>query len=88
MAPSVLFTIWATPALPSPAWVSAAHCTVESVPSVQMAPLSLPTDFSRNLVKLPVVPLESLRCTTVIAVSGRVTPEFSAAMAASFHLVI
>ena len=35
-----------------------------------------------------VVPDESERCTTVIAVLGRLTPEFSDAIAGSFHFVI
>src|SRR5260370_3309262 len=36
---------------------------------------------------MALVPLPSERCTTWMATSGRVTPELSAAISASFHLV-
>jgi hypothetical protein len=39
------------------------------------------------LVKLLVVPEASERCTTVIALSGSVTPGLSAATAGSFHFL-
>src|SRR5690348_7814826 len=75
--------IWATPALPLPAWVSPGQLTVSPASRVQSAP---PDDF-RNLVKLLVVPEPSERWATTIAVLGRVTPGLSAAMAASFHVL-
>src|SRR5690349_13236161 len=83
MVPSFCLISWATPVFFSPAWVEAAQATVSPLPRVQSAP---PT-FARYLVKLLVVPEASERCTTVIALSGRVTPGLSAATAGSFHLV-
>src|SRR5262245_50715274 len=55
-----------------------------SWPKVQ----SVPAAAVRYLVKLSLVPELSERCTVRIGVAGRVTPELSAAMAGSFHLVI
>jgi hypothetical protein len=44
--------------------------------------------FDSQSVKFAVVPESSERCTAVIAVSGRSTPSFRAAIAGSFHVVI
>ena len=80
----MLDTIWATPALPLPAWVSAGHSTVEPLFSVQTlgeATVSQP-------VKFCVVPEPSERWATVMFVLGRVTPGLSAAMAGSFQVLM
>src|SRR3954451_17152378 len=74
----------ATPLFFSAPWVVAGHCTVSPLPRVHAAP---PAAF-RNLVKLLVVPDAADRCTTTIAVAGRVTPALSAAIFGSFHVVI
>src|SRR5258706_6845796 len=80
--------IWATPALPLPAWVSVGHSTVEPLLRVH-TPLPLaPAALSRNFVKLSVVPDESERCATTMSVAGNVTPGLSVAIAASFHFLI
>jgi hypothetical protein len=84
MAPSVSPTICATPGLPLPAWVSAAQLTVSPLPSDHVSGAAA----ARYLVKLLVVPEASDRCATVMAVSGRSTPSFVAAIAGSFQVVI
>src|ERR1700709_1846694 len=88
MAPSVLLTIWATPELPLPAWTPAGHVTVEPVFSVQVPSPPVPSDLSRKVVKLLVVPELSERTATTIGLLGKVTPALSAATAGSFHVVI
>jgi len=57
---------------------------VELLPSVH----ALPAAFSRYREKFCVVPEESERTAIVIGLLGRLTPELSAAIAGSFHLVI
>src|SRR6516162_2299743 len=84
MAPGVDLMTCATPPLPLAACAVAGHLMIELLPSVQ----ALGAASVRNLVKLAVVPEESERTAMAIAVLGRVTPELSAAMAGSFHLVI
>src|SRR5579859_4107830 len=84
MAPGVDLTICATPELPMPARAVDGHLTVELLPSVH----TLGTASLRNRVKFAVVPEESERTAMVIGVLGRLTPELSAVMAGSFHLVI
>ena len=81
-----VFTICATPAFLVPPWVvpSDVQFTVSPLPSVQ----SVGSTSVRNFVKLLVVPEPSARCATVIAVDGSVTPGLSAAIAASFHVLI
>ena len=76
--------ICATPGLPLPAWVSLGHATVSPLPSVHVVGAAV----IRYLVKLLVVPDASERCATTIAVLGKLTPLFVAAMAESFHFVI
>ena len=44
--------------------------------------------FLRKVAKLAVVPEGSDRWIAMMSASGRVTPEFSAAIAGSFHFVI
>src|SRR6516164_6492714 len=83
MAPLLPLMALATPVLPLPATVLPAQLMVLAVPSVQ----SVASALTRNDVKLAVVPDESDRCTTVIAVLGSpLLP--SAAMAGSFQVVI
>ncbi len=59
-----------------------------------MAPEAPASDFQAGLtadrydVKMNVVPLPSLRCTTRIGVDGIRTPWFSATIFGSFHFVI
>src|SRR5579871_152323 len=84
MAPAVCLTTAATPELPLP-----------PVPVGHFTSLPLPTaDFQAGLVsdsqvvKPFVVPEESERCTTVMAVLGRLRPGFSALMAGSFQVLI
>src|SRR5213592_1804159 len=84
MAPGVPLTIWATPELPLPAWVSAGHSTVEPDFSVHV----LGAAATRYLVKFSVVPEPSERWTTVMAVDGSLAPEFSALIAGSSHVLI
>src|SRR5262245_35456828 len=84
MAPAVDLPIWATPALPEPAWVAEGHSTVEPDFSVQV----LGAAATRYLVKFSVVPDPSERWATVMSVEGSLAPGFRAAMAASSHLVI
>ncbi len=50
--------------------------------------MRFPAASMRNWEKFWVVPEESERTATVIAVLGRVTPGLSAAIAESFHFVI
>ena len=54
--------IWATPAFPLPAWVSAGHSTVEPLLSVQVVGAA----FTRYSVKFCVVPEPSERWATVM----------------------
>src|SRR5947207_679575 len=84
MAPSVLFTIWATPELPLPAWVSVGHCTVEPASSVHTPGAAA----FRYLVKFSVVPDESDRWATVMGLFGSLAPEFRPLMAGSSHVLI
>src|SRR6185312_16317038 len=84
MAPGVDLTICATPALPLPARAVLGHLMVELVPSVH----ALPAASTRKLEKFAVVPDESERTARVIAVLGRLTPELSALIAASFQVLI
>src|SRR4051812_16100208 len=84
MAPSELFTIWATPVLPFPAWVSAGHWTVEPESSVQTPGAAA----FRYLVKFSVVPEPSERWATVMALLGSLALEFSALMAGSSQVLI
>src|SRR3954447_12355347 len=84
MPPSLPLTIWATPGLPDPAWVSVGHCTVDpesSVPVVGAAAL-------RYLVKFSVVPDESERWATVMPLDGSLASGFSVLIAASSHDLI
>jgi len=82
MPPSVALTALETPelaCLPSPLPV---HVLPEgAVHSVGAA-------AARYLVKFSVVPDESERKKTLMAVAGRVTPGLMAAIAGSFHLVM
>src|SRR3974377_2195896 len=84
MAPGGDLTICATPPLPLPARGVPGHLMVELLPSVH----ALPAAFSRYREKFCVVPDESDRTAIVIGVLGRLTPELSAMIAGSFHLVI
>ena len=82
MAPGVACTACATPAdfcapSPAPPWNSLPSPLVHEPPEAA----------SRYFWKLSVVPEESERKIGVMAVSGRVLPSLSAAMAGSFHLV-
>src|SRR5664280_1857505 len=82
MPPSVDFTALETPALaclPSP-------LPVHFLPVA--AGQSLGAEPFRYLVKLSVVPDSSERKKTLMALSGRVTPGLTAAIAGSFHLVM
>src|SRR5258705_6059008 len=84
MAPSVVLIREATPLFFSAPWVEAGQLTVSPESSVH----TVGDAFLRNRVKLLVVPDASVRCTTAIAVDGKVAPEFSAAILGSFHVVI
>src|ERR1700728_974089 len=84
MAPGVDLMICATPGLPLPARAVDGHLIVELLPSFH----TLGTASLRNKVKFCVVPEESERTASVIAVLGRVTPGLSAAICGAFHLVI
>src|ERR1700712_3320701 len=84
MAPDEPVTIWATPALPLPPWVSAGHSTVEPGARVHVVGAA---SFSQ-LVKFCVVPEPSVRCATTMSVDGSLASGLSAAIAASSHLVI
>src|SRR3974377_1238169 len=84
MAPGGDLTICATPPLPMPARAVGGHLMVELLPSVH----ALPAAFSRYREKFCVVPDGAERPAIVIALLGRLTPELSAAIAGSFHLVI
>src|SRR5579859_1951469 len=84
MAPGVVLTICATPPLPAPARAAAGHLMVELLPRVH----TLGTAVMRNREKFAVVPEESERTARVTGVLGRLTPELSAVIAGSFHLVI
>src|ERR1700743_2635413 len=84
MAPGVLLTIESTPPLPMPPRLLDGQLMVESLPSFHTPG----GDLTRNSEKFWVVPEESERRAMVIAVLGRVTPEFSALMAGSFQVLI
>ncbi len=84
MAPGVDLTMEATPELPLPACAVDGQLMVELLPSFQ----SLPTAVWRNSEKFCVVPDESDRTASVMAVLGSVTPGLLAAIAGSFHFVI
>src|SRR5437870_11576104 len=84
MAPSVLFTIWATPVLPLPAWVSVGHWTVDPASSVHTPGAAA----FRYLVKFSVVPGESDRWATVIGLLGSLAPAFRSLMAWSSQVLI
>src|SRR6478752_6655630 len=83
MDPSVLLICLDTPSLPCAATPPGAVQDFEAsiVQSDGAAAL-------RYLVKFSVVPESSARCTAWIARAGRVTPEFSAAMAGSFQVLM
>src|SRR2546423_6613599 len=83
MGPLVAFTIWATPALPLPPWVSAGHSTVAPDLRVHAGPAA-----TRNLVKFSVVPEPSERWATTIGVGGKVVPGLSPAIAALSHVLM
>src|SRR5262252_4327236 len=83
MAPGVDLTICAIPALPLPARAVLGQLMVELVPSVH----ALPADSTRKLEKFAVVPDESERTARVILVLGRLAPELSALISASFQVV-
>src|ERR1017187_4280653 len=84
MAPGVDLMICATPALPLPPRLVAGQLMVELVPSVHPSPVA----STRNWEKFWVVPEESERWAMVIGVLGSVTPELSALIAGSFHVLI
>src|SRR4029077_15247897 len=84
MEPGVDLTTCATPGLPLAARAVDGHLTVELLPRVQ----ALPAESTRNWVKFAVVPEESDRTARVIGVLGRLTPELSALIAASFQVLI
>src|SRR6266852_992056 len=84
MAPGVDLTTCATPGLPLAARADDGHLMVELLPRLQV----LPADLTRNSVKFCVVPEESARTARVIGVLGRLTPELSALIAASFQVLI
>src|SRR5947208_15552234 len=84
MAPGVVLTIWATPALPLPAWVPSGHSTV--APDFRVHVVGAAS--TRYWVKFWVVPEPSERWATVMAVDGSFAPALRAAMAGSFHVVI
>src|SRR5690348_2421953 len=74
----------ATPSFPSPP-TPTGHCTDLSAPTfVDQSELSLES----HEVKTFVVPDSSERCTIWMAVEGRLTPGFKAAIAGSFHVLI
>src|SRR5450755_2094230 len=76
--------MFATPALPFPACVSAGHGTVDPAPSVQ----TVGEAIVRYWVNSWVVPDPSERCATVIAVLGRVALGLSALIAGSSQVLI
>src|SRR5262252_1892091 len=84
MAPGVVLMTWATPLLPWAAWAVEGHLMVELLPSVQ----SLPAAFSRNREKFAVVPDESERTASVIALLGRLAPGLIDLIAELFQDVI
>src|SRR4051812_41502454 len=84
MAPSVDFTIWATPVFFCPAWLSAGQATVSPEPSFHAVGDAL----VRYFVKLLVVPDASARWAITTLVPGRDAPGLSAFTAASFHFLI
>src|SRR5215469_479586 len=84
MAPGVVLMTCATPLLPWAAWAVEGHVMVELEPSVH----ALPAAFSRNREKFCVVPDESARTASVIAVAGRLAPGLSVLIAELFQDVI
>src|SRR6476659_8175750 len=83
MEPSVLLTCLATPSLP---WAATPPGAVQDFEGSIVQ--SDGAAAFRYLVKFSVVPESSARCTAWIPRAGRVTPEFSAAIAGSFQLLI
>src|ERR1700761_4586208 len=84
MAPGVLLTIESTPPLPVPPRLVEGQLMVELLPSFHTPG----ADLTRNSEKFWVVPEESERRAMVIAVLGRLAPEFRALMAGSFQVLI
>src|SRR3982751_2416475 len=84
MAPLGPLTIWATPLLPFPPWVSAGQLTVEPESSFHTPGAAA----LRNLVKFSVVPDPSDRWATTMAGEGSLAPGLSAAIALSFQALI
>ena len=79
----MLLTALVTPSEPL------APCPPGADQSLPGAKVQAPPDAAvRYLVKLSVVPEESLRWNCAIAASGRVTPALAAAILGSFHRVI
>src|SRR6478609_11531682 len=83
MEPSVLLTCLDTPSLPCAATPPGAAQALAGSKVHALGAAAL-----RYLVKFSVVPESSARCTAWIARAGRVTPEFSAAMAGSFQVLM
>src|SRR5215469_11397455 len=83
MAPAVDLMTWATPELPMAAWALDGQLMVEALPSFH----ALPAASSRNKEKFCVVPDESDRTASVIAVLGSLTPGLIAAISGAFHFV-
>src|SRR6478735_1564304 len=75
--------IWATPALPLPAW-ALGHCTVSPAVRVKVEAAAL----ARYFENAEVVPEPSERTATVTAVLGRVAPGLSAAIFGSFQVLM
>src|SRR5258708_21500670 len=84
MAPSVDLISEATPLFFSAPCVEAGQFTVSPESSFH----TVGDAFFRNFVKLLVVPEPSERWTTAILVDGNVAPVLSAAILASFHVVM
>ena len=83
MVPFVALMIWATPVLPLADW-ALGQATVSPGAMVNASGAAA----ARYFEKFEVVPEPSDRTATVIAVLGRVTPGLSAAIAASFQVVM
>src|SRR5512138_2856445 len=80
----VVLTWPATPSFPLPPRPTG-HLTDFPWPTLVFHSLLTP---ERKSVRMLVVPLPSERWTTMIALSGRLTPGLSSAIRLSFHLVI
>src|SRR5215469_16362009 len=83
MAPGVDLMTCATPELPCAAWAVDGQLMVELLPSFHV----LGVEFSRNNEKFAVVPDESDRTASVIAVLGRWTPGLIAAISVAFQVL-